>query len=365
LIARRADVFLGTALPCSFPFDRRSFAPVMSMASPALRPAQAGHARRAGVLELIGNTPVQMLDRVVERHGLTGRIVAKLESLNPGGSMKDRVALAIVRAARESGTLRPGQPVVEVTSGNTGIGLAIVCAAMGHPFYAVMSRGNTPERAQMMRAFGAEVVLVDQAAGGVSGRVSDRDMALVRERCAALRDELGAFFANQFENPANAQAHFATTGPELWQQCDGQLDAVLAFAGTGGALGGLARFFATVGRPVRVYAVEPECAASLAVACCIEAAHAIQGGGYGRSALPHVDRSQVHGYLKCSDDQAIAGARLLAKEEGILGGYSAGAHLHAAIELLRGPERGNNVAFLVCDSGMKYFSTELFRFGTV
>lgn len=314
-----------------------------------------------GVLALIGNTPMQSLDRLMEQQKLSGRLLAKLEHVNPGGSMKDRVALEIVRSARERGELRPGQPVIEVTSGNTGIGLAIVCAAMGHPFCAVMSRGNTPERAQMMRAFGAEVVLVDQAPGSVIGRVSDRDMAMVRERCATLRQTLGAYFANQFENPANAQAHFRTTGPELWSQCGGRLDAVVAFAGTGGALGGLARFFAAVDRPVRVYAVEPACAASLAVACCIDAAHAIQGGGYGKASLPHVDRKLVHGYLQCTDDQAITGARLLASQEGILGGYSAGAHLHAALELLRGPERGNTVAFLVCDSGMKYFSTELYR----
>jgi cysteine synthase A len=314
-----------------------------------------------GALALIGNTPVQSLDRLVAQQKLHGRLVAKLELVNPGGSMKDRVALEIIRSARARGDLRPGQPVVEVTSGNTGIGLAIVCAAIGHPFYAVMSRGNTPERAQMMRAFGAEVVMVDQAPGSVVGRVSDRDMALVRERCATLRQELGAYFANQFENPANADAHFHTTAPELWRQCAGQLDAVVAFAGTGGALGGLSRFFATVDRPVRVYAVEPACAASLAAACCIEAAHAIQGGGYGKASLPHVDRKLVYGYLQCSDEQAIAGARLLASHEGILGGYSAGAHLHAALDLLRGPERGKTVAFLACDSGMKYFSTELYR----
>jgi cysteine synthase A len=321
----------------------------------------AEHDRPAGVLSLIGNTPIQMLDRMVASHNLRGRLVAKLELANPGGSMKDRVALHIIRSARELGRLQTRQPVIEVTSGNTGIGLAIVCAAMGHPFYAVMSRGNTPERAQMMRAFGAEVVLVDQAPGGVVGRVSDRDMALVRERCAALRVELGAYFANQFENPANADAHFHTTAPELWRQCEGNLDAVVAFAGTGGALGGMARFFATVDRPVRVYAVEPACAASLAAACCIDGAHAIQGGGYGKASLPHVDRSLVHGYLKCTDDHAIAGARLLASHEGILGGYSAGAHLHAALDLLRGPEAGRTIAFLVCDSGMKYFSTELYR----
>ncbi len=316
----------------------------------------ATHSR---VLDLIGNTPVQELSTLTRSLGLRGRIIAKLEHLNPGGSMKDRVALAIIRSALASGALQLGQPVIEVTSGNTGIGLALVCRALGHPFFAVMSRGNSPERAQMMRAFGAEVLLVDQAMGGIPGRVSGQDMALVRERAAELRERIGAYFANQFENPANPQAHYDSTAPELVAQC-GELDAVLAFAGTGGALGGLARFFHETDPRVRMYAVEPTCAASLAIACCIEAAHAIQGGGYGKPVLPHLNPSHIRGYLKCDDDQAIAAARLLAREEGILGGYSTGAQLHAAIELLKGPEVGGTIAFLVCDSGMKYFSTSLY-----
>jgi cysteine synthase A len=314
----------------------------------------------ASVLDLIGNTPIQPLDRVARSLGLQGRLVAKLENLNPGGSMKDRVARTIVRRARESGELKPGQPVIEVTSGNTGIGLALVCRALGHPFYAVMSRGNSIERAQMMRAYGAEVVLVDQAPGGVAGRVSGADMVLVKERCATLCAELGAYFSNQFENPANPEAHVESTGPELLKQCGDELSAVVAFAGTGGALGGLATFFHRAAPRVRVYAVEPECAASLAVACCIEAAHAIQGGGYGKPSLPHLDPKLVGGYLKCNDDQAVAAARMLAREEGVLGGYSTGANLHAAIELLKDRERGGTVAFLVCDSGTRYLSVGLF-----
>jgi cysteine synthase A len=320
----------------------------------------AAHPLRHGVLRLIGNTPLQELSRITQLLGLSGRLLGKLELLNPGGSMKDRVALAMIESARASGLLAPAQPVIEVTSGNTGIGLALVCAAMGHPFYAVMSRGNTPERAQMMRAFGAHVVLVDQAPGSSSGKVTGQDMALVKQHCLDLCTQLGAYFINQFDNPANSDAHFHTTGPEIWQQSGQSLDAFVAFPGTGGALGGLARYFATVGKPVRMYAVEPENAASLAIACCLESAHAIQGGGYGKPALPHLNPALIHGYLRCSDDQAIAAARLLAKEEGLLGGYSAGAHLHAAIELLKGPEKGNTVAFLVCDSGTRYFSTSLF-----
>jgi len=312
------------------------------------------------VLDLIGNTPVQLLDRIVNRLGLEGQLVAKLESVNPGGSMKDRVALAIIRQARASGALAEGQPVIEVTSGNTGIGLALVCKAMGHPFIAVMSRGNSPERAQMMRAFGAEVVLVDQCPPAHAGRVTGQDMAAVKERAAVLQAERGAYFSNQFENPSNPQAHFETTGPELLQQCGGKVDVVLAFAGTGGALGGLARFFREASPDTKVIAVEPECAASLALACCMEAAHLIQGGGYGKPALVHLDPATVDGYICCSDEDAIAGTRLLAEEEGIFAGYSSGAHLHAATTLLRGPARGKRVAFLICDTGLKYMSTGLF-----
>jgi cysteine synthase A len=312
------------------------------------------------VLDKIGNTPIQELTRITASLGLEGRLIAKLENLNPGGSMKDRVARQIIQRAIELGELKPGQPVVEVTSGNTGIGLAIVCKAMGHPFHAVMSRGNSPERAQMMRAFGAEVILVDQSPGGEAGRVTGDDMCRVKEKAAILREQLGAYFSNQFENPANPDAHFLSTGPELWKQCEGKLDAVLAFAGTGGALGGLARYFHSLNAGVRTYAVEPADATSLAMACCCEAAHRIQGGGYGKPNLPLAPREFIHGFVKCTDAQATHGARLLAAEEGIFAGYSAGAHLHAAIELMQGPERGKTVAFLVCDTGTKYLSTELY-----
>ena len=314
----------------------------------------------SSVLDLIGHTPIMELASIQRTKGLNGRLVAKLEHLNPGGSMKDRVALAIIRSAIRSGELKANQPVLEVTSGNTGIGLAIVCRAMGHPFYAVMSRGNSQERAQIMRAFGAEVILVDQAPGGEPGRVTGQDMALVKERAADLCAALGAFFANQFDNPANPQSHFDTTAPELLEQTRGQLDAFVAFAGTGGVLGGVARYFRYTAPRVRMYAVEPASAASLAMACCFEASHRIQGGGYGNASLAHVNPRHIDGYVQCDDDQAIAAARLLASEAGIVAGYSTGAQLHAAIELLREKERGNSVAFLVCDSGMKYLSTGLF-----
>ena len=320
-----------------------------------MRPA-ASHS----VLELIGNTAALYLSRIVTRLHLDGRLLLKLELFSPGGSKKDRVALSMIRAARAAGRLAEGQPVVEVTSGNTGIGLAIVCQALGHRFYAVMSAGNSPERAQMMRALGAQVILVEQDPSSTPGRVSGPDMKRVRERAADLVKELGAFYCDQFENPANRQAHFDATGPELWQQSGGMIDAVVGFVGSGGALAGLAQYLITVNPRLRIYIVEPASAEALATCCCSDAGHGIQGGGYGKAALSQLKGIPIHGYLKATDEQAAAAARMLALEEGILAGYSTGAQLHAATELLRGPEKSRTIAFLACDSGMKYFSTGLY-----
>jgi cysteine synthase A len=287
-------------------------------------------------------------------------MVAKLESVNPGGSKKDRVALKIVLAARRSGKLKDGQAVVEVTSGNTGAGLALVCQALGHPFYAVMSAGNTKERAQMMRALGGQVVLVEQVAGGVPGKVSGEDMRRVKARAVELVREKNAFFSDQFENEANAAAHEEGTAVELWEQCEGRLDAIVAFVGSGGALGGMARYLLRKNSRLHVYLVEPAEAASLATCCCCDTAHSLQGGGYGKDRLSMMRDVPITRYLRSTDQQATDGARMLAREEGILAGYSTGAQLMATIDLLRGDERGKTVAFLVCDSGMKYFSTNLY-----
>jgi cysteine synthase A len=223
-----------------------------------------------------------------------------------------------------------------------------------------MSRGNSPERAQMMRALGAEVVLIDQDASSTPGLVSGTDMKRVRDRAAELVRELGAFFCDQFENPANRQAHIDTTGPELWRQSGGNVDAVVGFVGSGGALGGLASYLLSMKPDLRVYAIEPACSASLATCCCSDAGHGIQGGGYGKASLTQLAGVPITGYLKVSDDEAAAAARFLAREEGVLAGYSTGAQLHCAVDLLRGPERGKTIAFMACDSGMKYFTTPLY-----
>ena len=325
-----------------------------------MMPARPAPPVYQSILDLIGHTPVLELNRIKTLLGLDGRLLTKLEHLNPGGSKKDRVALSMIRHAKESGRLKDGQAVVEVTSGNTGTGLAIVCTALGHPFYAVMSAGNTRERAQMIRALGGHVELIEQAAGGIAGAVTGHDMRMVKERAAALVERLDAFFVDQFENPANPMAHETITAPELWEQLDGRIDVLVAFAGSGGLLGGLSRGLRRFKPDLRVYVVEPAAASSLASGCCSDAGHAIQGGGYGRDKLTLVEGVTIDGHLICTDEQASSMARLLAREEGLLAGYSTGAQLHACVELLRGPERGNALVFVTCDTGMKYLSTSLY-----
>lgn len=312
----------------------------------------------ASVLEAIGQTPLVALDRLVAREGVTGRILCKLDYLLPGFSKKDRAAKAIVEAARADGSLAPGQVVVELTSGNMGTGLAIVCGVLGHPFVAVMSAGNSPERARMMAALGAEVVLVPQGTGGVPGQVSGADLARVEEEAQRLTRQRGAFRADQFHHPGNPAAHEQGTAAELWAQSGGAITAFCDFAGSGGTLAGVARAFAG---QVRCYGVEPEGAAVLAGHPATQPAHPIQGGGYAMAALAHLAGVPLAGFVSVSGDQARQAARLLARREGIFAGYSTGANLAAALALLRGPERGGTVAMIACDSGLKYLSTDLWE----
>lgn len=312
------------------------------------------------IVDAIGNTPLVELRRVVESRGLTGRLLAKLEHLNPGFSKKDRIALGMVRQGRADGRLAPGQTVVELTSGNTGTGLAIVCGAMGHPFVAVMSRGNTIERARMMAALGAEVILVDQAPGSPPNQVSGEDLALVEERAQQLVRERGAFRADQFKLAGNVAAHEFGTGPEILAQAGGRVDVLVDYMGTAGTLTGVGRALRKANADLRVYGVEPESAAVLAGLPVTKISHKIQGGGYNMPDLPLLDRDLVTEFATCSDDEAIAGARILAAEEGIFGGFSSGAHLSVALRLLEGRESGSTIVFLVCDSGLKYLSTDLY-----
>jgi cysteine synthase A len=308
------------------------------------------------VLSAIGDTPLIELSRLTR--GVDGRILAKLDYLNPGFSKKDRIALQMIEEAEADGTLAPGQTVVELTSGNTGTGLAIVCSIRGHLFVAVMSRGNSEERARMMQALGAEVVLVDQLPGSRPGQVSGGDLEKVEEETRRIVRERGAFRANQFTLGGSFRAHYLHTGPEILAQSGGAIDAFCDFAGTGGTFGGCARAFKEADPSIRCYLVEPENAAALAGHPVTNPDHRIQGGGYAMPDLELIDPQWVDGYLRVSDETAIAAARRLAREEGVFAGFSSGANIAAALELLE-QRPGITVAVVMCDSGLKYLSTDL------
>ena len=310
----------------------------------------------SSIIEAIGNTPLVELSRLTR--SLPGRVLLKLDYLNPGFSKKDRAALGIIEEAERSGTLHAGQTVVELTSGNMGTGLAIVCAVKGYRFVAVMSRGNSPERAQMMRAVGAEVVLVDQAPGSPSGQISGEDLKLVEVRAQEITRERAAFRADQFVRPGNWHAHAETTGPEIVKQA-GQVDSFCDFVGSGGTFRGCAQALRAVNPAVRCYVVEPAGAAVLAGCVAARPNHRIQGGGYSIRDLPFLEGTQVDGYLQVTDEEAISTARRLAAEEGIFAGFSSGANVAAALKLLRSDDRDQTVVTLACDSGLKYLSTDL------
>lgn len=312
----------------------------------------------SSVLEAIGNTPLVELSRITR--AMPGRILLKLDYLNPGSSKKDRAALRIIEDAERSGALGRGQTVVELTSGNMGAGLAIVCAVKGYPFVAVMSRGNSPERAAMMRALGAEVVLAEQAPGSPHGQVSGDDL----KRVEALTEEIvrarGAFRADQFVREGNWRAHADTTGAEILKQA-GPADAFCDFVGSGGTFAGCALAFRSANPLARCYVVEPDGAAALAGQKVVRPNHRMQGGGYAMGDLKFLRDVAVDGYLQVTDEQAIACARRLAAEEGIFAGFSTGANLAAALQLLSGAHRGQTVVTIACDSGLKYLSTGLWR----
>jgi len=308
-------------------------------------------------VDAIGETPLVALRRLGRE--LDGTILAKLEYLNPGFSKKDRIARQIIEDAETDGRLRPGQSVVELTSGNTGTGLAIVCGIKGYPFVAVMSKGNSTERARMMRALGAEVILVDQAPGSAPGQVSGEDLALVEEETRRIVRARGAFRADQFRLAGNRRAHYLHTGPEILRQSGGRIDAFCDFVGTGGSFAGCAAAFKESNRVIRCFVVEPEGAAALMGEAVTNPGHRIQGGGYSMTDLPLINPAHVDGYLTVPDTEAIRWARRLAKEEAIFAGFSSGANVAAAVQLLRRDLRGNTIVVLMCDSGLKYLSTDL------
>jgi len=311
------------------------------------------------VIDVIGNTPLVELSRITRE--INGRILMKLEFLNPGFSKKDRAAARIIEDAEQDGSLHPGQTVIELTSGNMGTGLAIVCAVKGYPFIAVMSKGNSPERASMMRSLGATVVLVEQCRESKPGEVSGADLELVEQETARLTAELGAFRADQFERPGNCSAHYDGTAAEIWTQSGGEISAFCDFVGSGGTFAGCSRYFKERDQNVHCYIIEPRDAAALSGACVTNPDHPVQGGGYAMDTLAQLDNVEPDGYLEVSTEDVLACTRRLAREEGIFAGYSTGANLAGALALLNGPLPGATVATIACDSGLKYLSTELWN----
>jgi cysteine synthase A len=291
--------------------------------------------------------------------GLKGRILAKCEFLNPGFSKKDRIARQIIEDAEKAGRLKKGQTVVELTSGNTGTGLAIVCSVKGYPFIAVMSKGNSTERARMMRALGAEVVLVDQLPESTPGQVSGGDLALVEEKTRVIVKARKGFRADQFQETGSFRAHYLHTGPEMLRQSDGTIEAFCDFAGSGGTFAGCAAAFKDHNPDILCFIVEPEGAAILSGEPVTRPNHRIQGGGYSMKDLKFLNNRHIDGYLKVSDGRAMENARQLAKAEGLFCGYSSGANVAAAMDLLKGRCKGKTVAVTLNDSGLKYLSTDL------
>ena len=306
---------------------------------------------RGNALALIGGTPLLQLSKLWPR---PGALLAKAEFMLPGGSLKDRAALEIITAARRDGTLRPGSPVIEMTSGNMGCALAVVCAVLGHQFIAVMSVGNSPERAKMIRGLGGDVILVPQVEGS-PGHVTGADLEAVEQRARTEMYERHAFFVDQFNNPGGIDAHFKTTGPELWADAEGRIDAFVACVGTGGTLLGTSRYLKGRSPRVRCYAVEPAGAEVLAGKPVTKPQHLIQGTGYGRIPA-HWDPALVDGFLAVSDEEVETARDLLGRLEGLYVGYSSAASVAAAVKLMHSGALGPApvVTTLLCDSGLKY-----------
>jgi cysteine synthase len=313
----------------------------------------------ASVVDAIGDTPLVDISRITR--GLNGRIVAKLEYLNPGFSKKDRIARQIIEDAEAQGDLQPGMTVVELTSGNTGTGLAIVCALKGYPFVAVMSKGNSMERARMMSALGAEVVLVDQLPNSTPGKMSGGDLELVEREARRIARDRNAFRADQFRLVSSTRAHYLHTGPEILRQTSGKIGAFCDFVGTAGSFSGCAAAFKAQDPSILCFVVEPAGAAVLAGQPVRNPSHRIQGGGYSMTELPLLKSEHIDGYVQVTDENAIGMARRLAKEEGIFAGFSSGANVAAAVELMQSKCSGKTIAVLLCDSGLKYLSTDLWQ----
>ena len=303
-----------------------------------------------GTLGLIGNTPLVELTHVEKAYGLEARLLAKLEYFNPAGSVKDRIAKEMIEQAERDGKLKPGSTIIEPTSGNTGIGLAAIAAAKGYKIIIVLPETMSIERRNIIKAYGAELVLSD-GTKGMKGAIAKAD---------ELAKEIpNSFVPGQFVNPANTAAHKKTTGPEIWNDTDGQVDAFVAGVGTGGTITGTGEYLKSKNPDVKIIAVEPETSAVLSTGKA--GAHKIQGIGAG--FVPNTLNTEVYDeIIPVSNDASFEYGKIIAKEEGVLVGISSGAALYAAIEVAKRPEfKGKTVVALLPDSGDRYYSTDLFK----
>lgn len=300
--------------------------------------------------QLIGNTPILEMTRMARTEGVRANLFAKLEYLNPAGSAKDRVGKAMLDDAEAKGILHPHATIIEPTSGNTGIGLALVAVARGYHLIIVMPDNMSVERRKLMKAYGAELVLTEASLG----------MAGCIEKAEELHQQIpGSFIPSQFTNPANAQAHYQTTGPEIWNQMDGNVDIFVATVGTGGTITGTGTYLKEKNPSLKVIAVEPKESPLLSEGHT--GPHAIQG--IGANFVPDVlDTGIYDEIITVSGEDAFATGRRIGKEEGVLVGISSGAAMHAALQVAARPENeGKNIVVLLPDSGDRYLSTELFE----
>ena len=304
----------------------------------------------AGITALIGATPLVYLAHFSEKHHLSATLLAKLEYFNPAGSVKDRVALAMIEDAEKKGLLKPGAVIIEPTSGNTGIGLAAVAAARGYRTILTMPETMSVERRNLLKAYGAEIVLTD-GAQGMSGAI-----AKAKELAAGMP---GSYIPGQFENPANPTAHSASTGPEIWEDTDGKVDIFVAGIGTGGTITGVGQYLKSRNPQIRVVGVEP--ADSPVLTQGKAGPHQLQGIGAG--FVPDIlDRDILDEVIPVSSEQAFSMGRAVAREEGFLVGISSGAALWAAAQVAERPEnKGKVIVVLLPDTGDRYLSTELFQ----
>ena len=300
--------------------------------------------------QLIGSTPLLRLTHIEEKEALNARLLAKLECFNPGGSAKDRVGLAMIEDAERRGLLQPGSVIIEPTSGNTGIGLALVAALRGYRCLIVMPDTMSIERRQLMAAYGAEVVLSEGSLGMAGAIAKAEELA---------RGIPGSFIPGQFENPANAKAHYETTGPEIWRDTDGDVDIFIAGVGTGGTITGTGRYLKEQKPALQVIAVEPATSAVLSGEPAGK--HDLQGIGAG--FVPAVLDTDIYDdIVTVTDQEAYEAGRRMCREEGVLVGVSSGAALHAAIEEARKEENaGKTIVVLLPDTGSRYLSTAMFR----